>query len=181
MGRKGKGREGKGKGIVIKAPGVWLGRGRYLKVCSMHAPSHFPYAHSYPQPPTSISDSPISHLHLRLPNYSHLQPPTRIDLHHGLACPLTQLQPLTATQPHSLHLHEQATHRKTHLKPLHSQSQTEPSDPRDAREPRDFTLLYQPYLTIPYQPYLGEISESFLSSPSPFPTISPYPITRVKE
>ena len=45
------------------------------------------------------------------------------------------------------------------------------------------TRLYLTLPTLPYQPCLGELNEAFLSSPSPFPfpTISPYPITRVKE
>lgn len=131
------------------------------------------------------------------PSPSQLQPPTathanrpapwsRLPTYPATAT-ATQLQPLTATQPPSLHLHEQRTHRKPHFKPLHTHSHR-PSQANHATLPyfTNLTLLYQPYLTIPYipyQPHLGELSEAFLSSPSPspFPTISPYPITRVKE
>ena len=153
MGRKGKGREGKGKGIVIKAPGVWLGWGRYLKVCSMHAPSHFPYAHSYPQPPASISDSPISHLHPRLPNYSHLQPPTRIDLHHRLACPLTQLQPLTPPS----HPASTCTNKERIENPTLNHYTFTVTD-RAKRTTRLYVVPYFTNLTLPYQPYLTNLT-----------------------
>lgn len=149
MGRKGKGREGKGKGIVIKAPGVWLGRGRYLKVCSMHAPSHFPYAHSYkPSTPS---------LHLRFPHFppapspSQSQPPTATQANRPAPWSRLPTYPATATYSHPATQPPPARTRNASKNPLktitHSQSQTEPS------EPRDFTLLYQPYLTLPTLPY----------------------------
>lgn len=109
-------------------------------------------------------------LHLRFPHFppapspSQLQPPTRIDLHHGLACPLTQLQPLTATQPPSLHLHEQGTHRKTHFKPLHTHSHR-PSQANHATLPyfTNFTLPYHTTLTIPTSPWRAYRGLPFLS------------------
>lgn len=153
-----------------------MGWGRYLKVCSMHAPSHFPYAHSYPQPPASISDSPISHLHPRLPNYSHPRESTCTMVSPAHLPSYSHLQPPS-------HPASTCTNKERIENPTLNHDTLTVTD-RAKRTTRLYlTLPTLPY--IPYQPHLGEFSEAFLSSPSPspspFPTISPYPITRVNE
>ena len=152
-----------------------MGWGRYLKVCSMHAPSHFPYAHSY------ITSTPSLHLRFRhfppAPSPSQLQPPTATQANrpapwsrlptYPATATATQLQPLTATQPPSLHLHEQGTHRKTHFRPLHTHSHR-PSQANHA------TLPYFTNLTSPYQPYHTNLTLASLAKPS-FPLPLPLP------